>query len=115
MRLLSDHAERIDDWRLLKCARVCAKNVSRIRNSKLMRLLNQSMLGFERARQESTSHTFQNWIYFVRLRGTEGEVLKFYLDLQNEGCSLNSMRSYFELGLREYSLAKEISMASTLY
>ena len=42
--LLSElHAERIDDWRLLKCARTYAKHIGAVRNAKLVRLLEQAM------------------------------------------------------------------------
>ena len=92
--LLSElHAERINDWRLLKCARAYAKHIGTVRNAKLVRLLEQVMdwlrmhmsdayrRARESLRQLSQAGKFRLGIWGSA--GLRGELLSFYLGLKN--------------------------------
>jgi hypothetical protein len=92
--LLSElHAERIDDWRLLKCARAYAKHVGEVRNAKLVRLLEQAMdwlrirmssayrRARERLRELSQAGKFRLGVWGSA--GLRGDLLRFHLSLKN--------------------------------
>ncbi len=92
--LLSElHTERIDDWRLLKCARAYAKHIGAVRNAKLVRLLEQVMdwlrihmsnayrRAHGRLRQVSQAGKFKLGVWGSA--GLRGDLLRFYLSLKN--------------------------------
>jgi hypothetical protein len=92
--LLSElHAKRINDWRLLKCARAYMKHIGAVRNAKLVRLLEQVMdwlrirmsyayrRARERLRQLSQSGKFRLGVWGSA--GLRGDLLHFYLSLKN--------------------------------
>ncbi len=87
------YRERIDDWRLLKCARAYAKHIGAVRNAKLVRLLEQVMdwlrmrmsnayrYARERMRQLSQAGKFRLGVWGSA--GLRGDLLRFYLGLKN--------------------------------
>ncbi len=87
------HRERIDDWRLLKCARAYAKQIGAVRNAKLVRLLEQVMDWLrirtsnayrgarERLRELSQAGKFRVGVWGSA--GLRGDLLHFYLGLKN--------------------------------
>ncbi len=92
--LLSElHAERVDDWRLLKCARAYAKNIGAVRNAKLVRLLEQVMdwlrihmsdayrKALSGLRELSRAGKFKVGVWGSA--GLRGELLRLYLGLKN--------------------------------
>jgi hypothetical protein len=87
------YRERVDDWRLLKCARVYAKHASEIRNAKLVRLLERVFAWIrvrmsdayrrtrERLRELSQAGKFRLGVWGSA--GLKGELLRVYLALKN--------------------------------
>ncbi len=87
------YRERLDDWRLLKCARAYAKHAGAVRNAKLVRLLEQVMdwlrihmsnayrRARERLRQLSQAGKFRLGVWGSA--GLRGDLLQFYLGLKN--------------------------------
>jgi len=87
------YRERVDDWRLLKCARAYAKHVGEVRNAKLVRLLEQVFAwiharmshAYRRARSRlkelSQARKFRIGVWGSA--GLRGGLLHFYLSLKN--------------------------------
>jgi hypothetical protein len=87
------HHQRIDDWSLLKCAKLYAKRQGLIRNIKVVRLLERISdwlrtrlhkayrLAQERLEKLSQAGKFRLGIWGSA--GLSGELLRFYLDLKN--------------------------------
>jgi hypothetical protein len=84
---------RVDDWRLLKCARAYAKHVGEVRNAKLVRLLERVFAwirarmshAYRRARSRlkelSQARKFRIGVWGSA--GLRGDLLHFYLSVKN--------------------------------
>jgi hypothetical protein len=85
--------ERVDDWRLFKCARLHARHVGEIRNAKLLRLLGQIFAWIRvrmsdayrrtrgRLRELSQAGKFRVGVWGSA--GLRRELLRVYLALKN--------------------------------
>ncbi len=86
------YRERVDDWRLLKCARAYAKHIGAVRNAKLVRLLERVIVwlrirmsyAYRRARKRLRQLS-QAGKFRVGVWGSAGlgELLRLYLGLKN--------------------------------
>jgi hypothetical protein len=74
------YRERVDDWRLLKCARAYAKHVGEVRNAKLTRLLERV---FALSGLGELSRAGKSKVGVWGSAGLRGELLRLYLGLKN--------------------------------